>query len=284
MKIYGMMLAAAAIFFGGCVSYEQLLTNIDKAESWKGKVEFATDYVRAGKGPCFVLYGKYPTPLVYKEFIPVEPDKTYVYKVNFRTLDPELPASGYMGLELYDADKRIIGHYNVQAYANTESEVVSARKGDKFMIVKMIKGYEKIKYSAVAFNIKKDYSDLPNYDISPQCFKMSPDQDGNLRLEFKAPLKKDYPAGTPVRIHSPWSPSMYYLASGWMPEGEGKECTAILRGIKNDAGTSAKQFWKGTKYVRPFVWFGNWNRRPKKGAKLLVDGWSFEATDAIIGK
>lgn len=284
MKIYGMMLTAAAIFFGGCASYEQLLTNIDKAESWKGKVEFAPAHAREGNGPCFVLYGKYPTPLVYKDFIPVEPDKTYVYKVNFRTLDPKIPASGYMGLELYDADKRIIGHCNVQVYKNTESEVVSARKGDKFMTVKMIQNYGSIRYSAVAFNVKKDYSDLPNFDISPQCFKMTPDKDGNLRLEFKAPLKKDYPAGTPVRFHSPWSPSMYYLASGWMPEGEGRECTAILRGIKDTAGTSAKQFWKGTKYVRPFVWFGNWNRRPQKGAKLLVDGWSFESTDAIIEK
>ena len=283
MKIYGMMLVAAAIFFGGCASYEQLMTNVDKAETWKGKVEFAPEHAR-GKGPCFVLYGKYPTPLVYKEFIPVEPDKTYVYKVNFRTLDPELPASGYMGLELYDENKHIIGHYNVQAHKDTDSEVVSACKGDKFLTVKMIKNYEKIKYSAVAFNVKKDYSDLPNYDISPQCSKMIPDKDGNLRIELKAKLTKDYPAGTPIRIHSPWSPSMYYLASGWMPADDGKECVAILRGIKNDAGISSKEFWKGTKYVRPFVWFGNWNRRPKQGAKLLVDGWSFESTDAIIEK
>ena len=190
MKIYGMMLVAAAIFFGGCASYEQLMTNVDKAETWKGKVEFAPEHAR-GKGPCFVLYGKYPTPLVYKEFIPVEPDKTYVYKVNFRTLDPELPDSGYMGLELYDENKHIIGHYNVQAYKDTESEVVSACKGDKFLTVKMIKNYEKIKYSAVAFNVKKDYSDLPNYDISPQCSKMIPDKDGNLRIELKAKLTKD---------------------------------------------------------------------------------------------
>ena len=72
---------------------------------------------------------------------------------------------------------------------------------------------------------------------------------------------------------------MYYLANGWMPAGEGKECTVILSGISDKAGAVSKQFWKGTVYARPFVWFGNWNRIPKKGAKLLVDGFSLVETD-----
>ena len=278
MKNYVLLSLFAAWVFCGCTSTEQLLKEQDKASSWTGKVEFAPDYAR-GKGPCFVLYGKYPTPLTYKEYIPVSPDKTYIYKVNFRTLDPALPASAYMGLDLYDENKRKIGHYNVQALLNELSEVVSARKGDTFMTIKMMKGYEKLKYFAVAFNAVKDFSDLPNFDLSPQASKIKPDKDGNLYIELKGKLKKDYPAGTPVRIHSPWSPSMYYLASGWMPEGEGRECTATISGVLDKAGTSSKKFWKGTKYVRPFVWFGNWNRRPKKGAKLLVDGFSLVEAD-----
>lgn len=278
MKFYRFVLVAAAVFSGGCSSSRQLLINQEKAESWTGKVEYSEEYAR-GKGPCFVLYGKYPTPLTYKEFIPVDPEKTYIYKVSFRTLDPEFPASGYMGLQLYDAQKRSIGHCHVQVYSNTASEVVSARKGDNFMIVKMIKGYEKLKYTAVAFNVKDDFSDIPNFDISPQCGKMAPDKDGNLYIELKGKLKKDYPAGTPVRLHSPWSPSMYYLASGWMPAGDGKDFTVILKGVMDKPGLSSKIFWKGTKYIRPFVWFGNWNRRPKQGAKLLIDGFSLEEVD-----
>lgn len=283
MKKSLFLLAAAVVFCSGCASSKQLLVEQEKAESWTGKVEFSAEHAR-GKGPCFVLYGKYPTPLTYKKFIPVDPEKTYIYKLNFRSLDKALPASGYMGLMLYDANKRVIGHCHVQGFANTESEVVSARKGDNFMIVKMIKGYEKYRHAAVAFNIKKDFSDIPNFDISPQCAKMTPDKNGNLRIDLKGKLKKDYPAGTLIRLHSPWSPSMYYLAAGWMPAGEGKECTAIIRGISDKQGTHRTMFWKGTKYVRPFVWFGNWNRRPKQGAKLLVDGFSFEETDEAVSK
>lgn len=282
MKNYVFLSMLAALFFSGCASSKQLIINPEKAESWTGKVEFAPDYAR-DKGPCFILYGKYPTPLTYKDYIPVSPDKTYIYKVSFRTLDPKLPASGYMGLDLYDENKRKIGHCHVQALLNAvDSEVISARKGDNFLIVKMMEKYDKLRHSAIAFNARKDFSDLPNFDISPQCAKITPDKDGNLRIELKGKLKKDYPAGTPIRIHSPWSPSMYYLASGWVPANEGKDCTAILRGVMDKAGTSSKKFWKGTKYVRPFVWFGNWNRRPQKGAKLLVDGFSFEETDKIF--
>lgn len=279
LKINYFLPVLLIVFLCGFKTPKQLMVETDKAASWQGHVEYAPGNAR-DKGPCFVLYGKYPTPLMYKEFIPVDAAKVYTLKASFRTLDPKLPASAYLGLNLYDENKRIIGHYNVQALSNTDSEIISARKGDNFIIVKMIKNYEKIKYSAVAFNAKKDFSDLPNYDISPQCMKLAADKDGNLRIELKYPLKKDYPAGTPVRLHSPWSPSLYFLASGWMPAGEGRDCVAVLHGVADSHGAPHNKFWKGTKYVRPFIWFGNWNRKPQPGAKLLIDGFSFEESEA----
>jgi hypothetical protein len=47
-----------------------------------------------------------------------------------------------------------------------------------------------------------------------------------------------------------------------------------LQGISK-FGTPANQFWKGTKYVKPFFDFGNWDRIPPKGARLLVDDITF---------
>lgn len=283
------LIIAGAVILNGCANKlynktaetvkvpqsKHLMINQEQASSWRGKVEYAKKYER-GRGPCFVLYGNYPTPLIYKEFIPVDAAKTYVLKGSFRTLDPALPASGYMGLELYDAQKRKLCFYNVHVHKNTESEVISAKKGDNFMIVKMNPVWPKVKYCAVAFNAKKDFSDIPNFDISPYCNKISADADGNLRVEFRGKLKKDYPAGTPVRLHAPWGTTLYHLASGWMPSGDGKDFTRTLSGVMDTPGTPSVKFWKGTKYVRPFIWFGNWNRRPKKGAKLLIDGFTFE--------
>ena len=277
MKKLFLLLSAAAACFS--VEARQLMTDQDKPASWKGMVKFEPGAARK-KGPCFILYGRYPTPLIYNKYLPVSPDKTYIYKASFRAFDKKYPASAYLGLELYDKNKRLLGFRNVSPMVNTESVVVSANKGDRFMIVKKFPSYDKIRIAVVAFGVKKDFSDIPNFDLSPQTSAMKADGKDNVRIEFKAPLKKSYPAGTAVRLHSPWAPSMYYLVSGWMPAGDGKDFTVKLQGINNKPGTGRDKFWKGTAYIRPFVWFGNWNRRPGKEAKLLVDGLSLEETEA----
>ena len=64
------------------VNAQELIVEREKKENWGGKVEFAPQFDR-GKGPCFVLYGKYPTALTYKKYISVDPGKKYTYKVLF---------------------------------------------------------------------------------------------------------------------------------------------------------------------------------------------------------
>ena len=261
------------VFVCGCTTARELVVEREKKENWSGKVELAPQYER-GKGPCFVLYGKYPTPLTYNKYIPVDRDKTYTYKVSLRTLDEKLPASGYMGFYLYDAQKRSITFRNVHALKESDSEVVSAKKGDKFFIIKKMPNFTRFKKFTAVFNARKDFSDIPNFDLAPACVKLVDNGDGNLRVELKSPLKKDYPAGTLTRFHSPYGAPMYHLASGWMPGGEGRECVAVLEGVSDVPGAGKVKFWKGTKFVRPFVWFGNWDKKAKAGAKLLVDGMS----------
>ena len=263
LKSFLSLLAAGAILSNINAESKELIVDQNNPEKWTGKVEFAPDHAR-NNGPCFVLYGPYPTPLIYNQYIPIDPGKSYTFKVKFRTLDAALPASGYMGFELYDAKKRKITYRNVVSVDLKLSEVISAKK---------------VKKLQVAFNAKEDFSDIPNFDISPAIKNAEKDENGNLRLELVRPLTKDYPAGTTLRFHSPYGAPMYYLASGWMPAGEGKECTAVLNGIFDKSGAPNNKFWKGTVYARPFVWFGNWNRRPQKGAKLLVDGFSLVETE-----
>lgn len=269
----------------GCAVPQELIVEREKKENWKGKVEFAPEYDR-GKGPAFILYGKYPTPLIYNKYIPIEDGKTYTYKVSLRTLNEKLPASGYVGFYFYDENKRSIILRNVFTLDNSDSEVVSARKGDKFFIIKKMENHKKFKRFVVAFNTEKDFSDIPNFDISPSCQKLVDTGDGNLRVELRSPLKKDYAPGTATRFHSPYGVPMYYLASGWMPAGEGIEHIRVFKGVSDVptrdfkvAGIPELKFWKGTKYARPFVWFGNYNRKPEKDARLLVDGMSLTVSE-----
>lgn len=270
-----LMLVLTAMTASGLHAAE-LLTGTEDPASWKGMVQFAPESIR-GRGPCFVLYGKYPTALIYQKLIPVDPAKTYELKVSFRSVSEDLPASAYLGVELYDAQKRLIAIRNMWARAGSESEVVSARAGESFLTLRMIPDFAKFKTCVVAFGAQKDLSDRPNFELSARCAGMKEDEDGNLRIELKKPLEKSYPAGTPTRFHAYYPHSMYDLVSGWVPAGPGADHTIRLYSegyAPGGTGGKTRQFWKGTKYFRPYIWFGNWNRKPKPGAKLLVDGWS----------
>ena len=274
MKIL-LMLILTGIAAAGLHAAE-LLTGTEEPASWKGMVQFAPGSAR-GRGPCFVLHGKYPTPLVYQKLIPVDPARTYEVKVSFRSVSAELPASAYLGVEIYDGQKRLIAIRNVWTRAGSESEVVSARAGDNFLTLRMIPDFAKFKACVVAFGAGKDRSDLPNFELSARCAGMKADENGNLRIELKKPLEKSYPAGTPTRFHAYYPHSMYDLVNGWVPAGPGADHTVRLYSEGHEPGGTggkARKFWKGTRYFRPYIWFGNWNRKPKPGAKLLVDGWS----------
>ena len=167
-----MLLAAAQI-----LSAAELLTETADSASWKGMVKPVPESAR-GRGPCFELYGKYPTALVYQKLIPVDPAKTYVLKVSFRSVSAELPASAYLGAEIYDEQKRLIAIRNVWVRAGSESQVVCARAGEKSLTVRMIPDFAKFKSCVVAFGAKKDGSDLPNFDLSSKCSGMKPDENG----------------------------------------------------------------------------------------------------------
>lgn len=248
------------------------LIDCENVTEWTGKVLLNKKIKRNGEF-SFETFGKYQTKTVFKEFIPVDPESTYTLTCYMRSLDPKQPASGYMGLYMYDEKKRLIAYNKVAFYPGTDSELVAlAAKGSKEIVIKKNTKYLKYKDWVVAFNAKKNYADQPNFDLSPRGKDIIVDGD-NLKLTLRFPLKKDYKAGTKIRLHSPWGAPFYWAAQGWMP-GEWKKFSVTLKGIAN-SGTPQDKFWSGTKYVKPFFWFANFSRIPKPGARLLVDDFSF---------
>ena len=248
------------------------LVNDEDPAAWEGMVKVNAEVKRAGAG-SFELFGEYTTSLIAKEFIPVAPDKTYVLSSWLRSLAEQPPASANFGLRMYDKDKRPIHINNVSVCPNTATKLaVAAAPGATELLLVRPAGFVAPEFSTVAFHATDDFSDLPNFDLSPEVTTLAEEGD-RVRLTLKAPLEKDYPAGTPVRLHSPWGAPCYWIADGWLPT-DWKEFTTTFRGEAR-TGTSIDQFWRGTRYVRPFVWFGNYNRTPKSGARLLADDIRF---------
>ncbi len=269
---------ASLLLFSTVASYAQSVDLVDSNDpsQWEGLV-VVNSQITHSKENSFELFGKYATELTTKRMIPIDMKKTYTLSAWLRTLDPNIPACGNIGLRMYDKDKREIKIAHVNAFVGTESKLVSdALKGAKEFFIEKNPIYLEIKTVSVAFNAKDDYSDLPNYNLSPRVSKIV-DNGENYKVILSAPMPKSYKAGTKIRLHQPWGAPLYWLKMGWYPP----EWTNVTNTMKGEAvfGTPIDKFWHGTKYVRVFVWFGNWNLKPKDGAKLLVSDIDFIQKD-----
>ena len=203
------------------------------------------------------------------ELIPVDSGKSYYLEAYLKSVDPEKPASAYFGLLMYDKDKRPINWGNVHVIPGTETELAAnADKGAVSVMVVDAGKWPSGDYHAIAFNVRSDLSDLPNFDISPNIAKIEK-KDGRYEVTLKAPLKESYPAGTKIREHSSYDVPLFWVGDGWVPN-DWKRYVATIGG-EAAFGIPVNMFWKGTRFVRVFVQLGNYNRIPQDGARLLAD-------------
>jgi hypothetical protein len=119
----------------------------------------------------------------------------------------------------------------------------------------------------VAFNLKNNFEDLPNFDCSPQIENVVA-EGKQYKVILSGPLNHDYPINTRIRLHTSYAAPLYWITHGWMQTW--KECLGVITG-EAQSGAPVTSFWKGTKFVRVFAWFGNYDNQPKPGAVLLID-------------
>ncbi len=245
------------------------------ASAWQGMVLINRDIKRSGEG-SYELFGKYPTEMISKEMFAIDPERTYTLSCWMRSLSEELPASAYMGLRLYDKDKKAINICHVASTPDSETSLLKeAKKGDKELLLAANPKWPDKVNGHIAFDCQSNYQDLPNFNLA-LIEQVERDKDGKtLRVLLKKALTRGYPPNTQVRLHSPYGAPFYWAAQGWMP-AQWKHFTWELTG-RATAGAGGSKFWPGTKYARFFIWFGNWDRIPQEGARLLVDDISFSS-------
>lgn len=206
--------------------------------------------------------------IMSSNLIPVDINKSYKLEGWFRSVISEKPASAYFGLIMYDKDKRPIYLSNVLCFpALTAVLLEDVSAGQDTLVVSNTDGWESVKSGAIAFGAKQDLSDLPNFttDAQYESFEKESDQKGVI-VKLKKPLSASYPAGTNLRVHSPWSAPLYRVADEWIPFTWKKYETTLNGEALAEAPNN--KFWRGTRYVQIFFELGNWDRIPEKGAKL----------------
>ena len=254
------------------IESRELVNSKDPAK-WQGMVKINTERMRSGKG-CFEL-DKYTSGGIESELIPVDFTKTYRLSCFMRSLDGANPASGDFGLMMYDQNKRPITYMNVCVVKDSETVLAAPVVKDSRDL--RIDGNPKWLgvsnwCGRVAFNIKDHYADLPNFECSPQIEKVV-EENKQCKIVLREPLNGNYPAGTKVRLHSFYNAPLYGIAWGWMPAGW-EQFSATIKG-EAPVGTPATSFWRGTRFVRVYFGFGNYDKIPRPGAILLVDDIHF---------
>ena len=178
----------------------------------------------------------------------VDPQATYELSGKFRS-DGSEPQKKllFFGAEAYGPDHRIIGSPQVNAFPGTETELARNLKAkDSILYVKDASRWDtKTRAGVVAFDVKENYADLPNYKYTPNIAKIEK-KDGVWEIKLKSPCPHACPAGTRVRQHAHGMGRNFFAAS-YKPvkPGQWTEVKGTISGIA-PFGAARNQWWKGT--------------------------------------
>ncbi len=181
-------------------------------------------------------------PMLSREFIPVKKDKKYTISGEFRMMGQKVPML-YFGVIPYTEDGREIPFAAIQP-AGPQIAVLTgeAAAGSRSVTLKNAADWKFKATCRLAFHASPDKSDLPNLDLSPaiQVSEIIFHPDHTVEVAFKSPLKKSYPAGTPVRMHL--SGNSYIYAGYGNKKGEWMKFSRTY-----------KSFYRGCAKIRPAI-------------------------------
>jgi hypothetical protein len=198
-QMFGIIVGVSALFMAnGLVAEEKVLVKWGTdapalKKAWNGRIK----YEDVDGKFCGVVDNK--TYITSKKFFPIQAGKKYTLSGTFKSLGDKT-SQVYYGFITYDKKKRQINPYNSNIISGSATVLAQAcKKGDKTLVIKANKKWRP--NYAVAFNVKDDFSDLPNYEVIYKVAKVVPKGD-NMELQLSAAVKKAYPAGTKVREHT----------------------------------------------------------------------------------
>ena len=195
MKASIKLLCGAAALIAGTLSAQEAEVKdfVANPALWQQKAPYIqkTDAGLLIKGRAMLTTAKFA----------VDPAKTYAVQVEASAKQPDGKSSWVLvGYDVFDKNGKQITSSHVGAIGGTLTTVAEdAPKGAT--VIKLKDGSKYRKASAVlAFDAKEDFSDLPNYNISP-AVKNIAKQGDVWEITLSSPLKTDIKAGTAVREH-----------------------------------------------------------------------------------
>ena len=190
------------------------------------------------------------------ELIEIDPNGIYRLSSFFKT--PAVSASGQeqekvrylLGFHMYDADGALIGGMSVLPVEGTERKLVAEASEGSSEIRMEGEPWERrmldpnTPYDAIAFDVKSDYSDLPN-SANYVIESITADRDATI-VRLRKPLTQSYPTGTLVRQHA----HVDYVHVAGEATPEWTESFIEVNGISEPGQVARDKFWPGTKKIQ----------------------------------
>ncbi|MFA6715783.1 MAG: hypothetical protein WC082_13260 [Victivallales bacterium] len=200
MRFHKIVLASFVFALNAGIVNATVVEDIKASEEGAKKFSPAPKLIEADGEKVFTAPPKsYPTYCLPK--VKVDPAKKYRVSVKLKQNGDVAPWV-YIGFIPYDIKNRCISPHH--GFLNTPKSMTAltadVAKGAKSITVKDASAWKSGKYYFVAFNVKEDMSDIPNFELAGLITKI--EKTGDVyTIEFSKPLAKDYPAGTKVRQH-----------------------------------------------------------------------------------
>ncbi|MBL4702118.1 MAG: carbohydrate binding domain-containing protein [Phycisphaeraceae bacterium] len=272
-KLGAGLLALTLGFAVSSVNAQNLITDGDaesgNVKSWL-RVTSVSDDAHEGKH-SFQVNGF--ANVQNKQIIAIDPEKTYTLSGWFKSAG-EKPSKIYFGFAPLDDKKRTIYPWQINAIKGTQTTLVEAcTKTDTVLKVADASKWIAHRNCAAAFDVAADFSDLPNRKISNLGITAVENKGDHWEITFSKPCKQAKEAGTAIRLHRTSGTYIYAGAVNKIVPGQCTQYTAKIKG-HSIKGTTIKQFWAGTQYVRILILA---NYAMKKEGVLLIDNLQLTA-------
>ena len=181
--------------------------------------------------------------VVSKKRIPVDLAKKYLVTFEYRLAPGSEPGCGFYFAPINWTDNDKVITCDSQ-YITPGSETVLAapvKKGDR--IVRIKDGSKWIaKYGAIAFNAKKDLSDLPNLDVI-RLTGLTKKANNIWEASLRTPVTRAYALGTAVRNHRDGG-TYRYVGGYCKPQAQWKKAERIITGALRERLPNYEKSWR----------------------------------------
>ena len=169
----------------------------------------------------------------------IEPDKYYAVSVWIKAVGDK-PSLSYMGFVNYDTKGRVINYFNADGNGALAELAEPCKMTDTVIKVKDGSKWKISPNGFIAFDAKRDGSDLPNFNLSSRGISKIEKEKDLFKIVLAAPAGKSYPAGTVVREHMDGD-NYQYVKYGEVPT-EWTKWEGIVKGSDFRKGTESITF------------------------------------------